>query len=380
MNFDRIEDIVQRAQLAAGDKTGSADSSAEREKIQTVAAQFESMLLAQMLKEMRKSESWDDESESEADGLGAQSFFETLDVELATHLAKAKGFGLSKQLVDALAGSDRGQTRVGPGSEQGQFGVRPGSDQGQIGVRTGSDQGPTMVAARLNYLGRTESNSRNSVGFPVPPAGSAADAAGIALDAAGMSAAPTGMSASAAAIAASATGISASPTGISVNPGGEVTSQFGWRRDPFTGRAKFHRGIDVAAAYGEDIQTAGAGRVVFSGNQRGYGTTVIVQHPDGVKTRYAHLSAAVVSAGDELQAGQVVGRAGRSGRATGTHLHFEVIADGKQVDPLKWAQKWAETAHAPAQSEALKHTGVVADLAVSRSTDLQETTGHVHED
>jgi murein DD-endopeptidase MepM/ murein hydrolase activator NlpD len=155
-----------------------------------------------------------------------------------------------------------------------------------------------------------------------------------------------------------------------------VTSHFGWRRDPFTGKAKFHRGIDVRAAYGEDIQTAGAGRVVFSGNQRGYGTTVIVQHADGVKTRYAHLSAALVSAGDQVQAGQVLGRAGRSGRATGTHLHFEVMADGKHVDPLKWA----DTAHAPAQAEALKHTGLVADLAVSRSTGLQETTGHVHED
>jgi len=362
MNFDRIADIVQRAQLAAGDKTGSADSSsAEREKLQTVAAQFESMLLAQMLKEMRKSESWDDESESEPDGLGAESFFETLDVELATHLAKAKGFGLSKQMVDALAGSDRGQTRVGPGSDRGPTGVRPGSDRG-----------PTMVAARLNYLGRTESNSSNAAGFPVQPAGMAADAAGIALDVAGIaldvagiSAAPTGMSVSAPAIAAGATGISASPAGISVNPGGEVTSQFGWRRDPFTGRAKFHRGIDVAAAYGEDIQTAGAGRVVFSGHQRGYGNTVIVQHPDGVQTRYGHLSAALVSAGDELKAGQVVGRAGRSGRATGTHLHFEVIANGKQVDPLKWAEKWAETAHESVRPEALKHTGVVADLAIS---------------
>jgi murein DD-endopeptidase MepM/ murein hydrolase activator NlpD len=117
----------------------------------------------------------------------------------------------------------------------------------------------------------------------------------------------------------------------------------------------------VRAAYGEDIQAAGAGKVVFSGTQRGYGTTVIVQHPDGVQTRYAHLSAALVSAGDELQAGQVVGRAGRTGRATGTHLHFEVIADGKQVDPLKWA----ETARAAVRPEALKHTGVVADLAIS---------------
>jgi murein DD-endopeptidase MepM/ murein hydrolase activator NlpD len=158
-----------------------------------------------------------------------------------------------------------------------------------------------------------------------------------------------------------AAGISTSVAGISVNPGGEVTSQFGWRRDPFTGKAKFHRGIDVRAAYGEDIQTAGAGQVVFSGTQKGYGTTVIVQHPDGVKTRYAHLSAALVSAGDTLQAGQIVGRAGRSGRATGTHLHFEVIADGKHVDPLKWA----ESAHAGAHSGALKHTGVIADLAGS---------------
>jgi len=124
MNFDRVTDIVQRAQLAAGDKAGSADSaSADREKIQTVAAQFESMLLSQMLKEMRKSESWDDESEGEADGLGAESFFETLDVELATHLAKVKGFGLSKQMVDALGGSEQGQTSVRPGSDQVQIGV-----------------------------------------------------------------------------------------------------------------------------------------------------------------------------------------------------------------------------------------------------------------
>ena len=129
MSFERVTDIVQRAQLAAGDKAGSSQStSADREQIKTVAAQFESLLLAQMLKDMRKSESWDDEPEAESDGLGAESFFETLDVELATHLAKVKGFGLSQQLIDALEGSDRGQT-----------GVRPGSDRGQNGVRTGSD-------------------------------------------------------------------------------------------------------------------------------------------------------------------------------------------------------------------------------------------------
>jgi murein DD-endopeptidase MepM/ murein hydrolase activator NlpD len=352
MSFERVTDIVQRAQLAAGDKAGSSQStSADREQIKTVAAQFESLLLAQMLKDMRKSESWDDEPEAESDGLGAESFFETLDVELATHLAKVKGFGLSQQLIDALEGSDRGQTGVRPGSDQGQTGVRPGSDRGQNGVRTGSDQGLTLVTARLNFAGLTDHLAVNPGTVSVEPAGIPPEPAGIPPEPAGISREPAG--------------IAASKGGISVNPGGEVTSQFGWRRDPFTGKAKFHRGIDVRAAYGEDIQTAGAGRVVFSGHQRGYGNTVIVQHPDGVQTRYGHLSAALVSAGDELKAGQVVGRAGRSGRATGTHLHFEVIANGKQVDPLKWAEKWAETAHESVRPEALKHTGVVADLAIS---------------
>lgn len=115
---------------------------------------------------------------------------------------------------------------------------------------------------------------------------------------------------------------------------GNVTSSFGWRRDPFTGAAKFHRGVDLKAAYGEDIQAAGEGRVVFSGQQGGYGTTVLIEHADGTRTRYAHLSVALVGQGDAVASGQAIGRAGRSGRATGTHLHFEVIgADGRHLDP-----------------------------------------------
>jgi murein DD-endopeptidase MepM/ murein hydrolase activator NlpD len=115
---------------------------------------------------------------------------------------------------------------------------------------------------------------------------------------------------------------------------GDVTSQFGWRRDPFTGQAKFHRGVDLRAAYGQDVNAAGEGRIMFSGQQGGYGTTVLIEHADGTRTRYAHLSVALVSAGDVVASGEPVGRAGRSGRATGTHLHFEVMdADGRPLDP-----------------------------------------------
>jgi murein DD-endopeptidase MepM/ murein hydrolase activator NlpD len=117
-------------------------------------------------------------------------------------------------------------------------------------------------------------------------------------------------------------------------PAGTVTSSFGWRSDPFHGAARFHRGIDIRAAYGQDVPTAGDGRVLTAGTEGGYGETVVVEHAGGIRTRYAHLSVVLVAPGDQVRQGQSVGRAGASGRATGTHLHFEVVAaDGTPVNP-----------------------------------------------
>jgi murein DD-endopeptidase MepM/ murein hydrolase activator NlpD len=101
-----------------------------------------------------------------------------------------------------------------------------------------------------------------------------------------------------------------------------------------TGQARFHRGVDLKAAYGQDVQAAGYGTVVASGSQGGYGTTVVIEHTDGTKTRYAHLSVALVPEGTQVAPGQLIGRVGSSGRSTGPHLHFEVIgADGQPLDP-----------------------------------------------
>jgi murein DD-endopeptidase MepM/ murein hydrolase activator NlpD len=111
------------------------------------------------------------------------------------------------------------------------------------------------------------------------------------------------------------------------------TSPFGWRRDPFSGATAYHRGVDLRAAYGEPIGVADAGTVVFAGEQRGYGQTVVVEHAGGVRTRYAHLSSVTTAAGAEVKPGEAIGRAGKSGRATGTHLHFEVTQNGRPVDP-----------------------------------------------
>jgi murein DD-endopeptidase MepM/ murein hydrolase activator NlpD len=114
-----------------------------------------------------------------------------------------------------------------------------------------------------------------------------------------------------------------------------VTSGFGWRQDPFSGASSFHSGIDVRAAEGDRVTSTGAGRVVFAGTEGGYGTSVVVQHANGLSTRYAHLSAAMVTAGDLIQDGQLLGLAGQTGRATAPHLHYEVRVDGRAVDPLQ---------------------------------------------
>jgi murein DD-endopeptidase MepM/ murein hydrolase activator NlpD len=117
---------------------------------------------------------------------------------------------------------------------------------------------------------------------------------------------------------------------------GSITSQYGWRTDPIAGGQRFHRGIDIRAAYGDTVQAAGPGRVVFSGEQSGYGTTVVIEHEGGVRTRYAHLSAATVQTGDDVAAGAAIGQVGSTGRATGTHLHFEVTVNGQPVAPSEW--------------------------------------------
>jgi murein DD-endopeptidase MepM/ murein hydrolase activator NlpD len=116
---------------------------------------------------------------------------------------------------------------------------------------------------------------------------------------------------------------------------GRITSSFGTRRDPIDSRQRQHRGLDIAAPRGTPIEAAAEGRVVFAGDQRGYGRTVIIEHADGRRTRYAHADELQVSAGDCVAAGQIIATVGSTGRATGPHLHFEVIEEGRQIDPLK---------------------------------------------
>lgn len=113
-----------------------------------------------------------------------------------------------------------------------------------------------------------------------------------------------------------------------------VTSSFGTRVDPIDGHRGVHRGVDMAVPTGTPVLAAAAGVVRLAGRHGGYGNLVELRHADGSATRYAHLSAILVRAGEPVAQGQLIARAGATGRATGAHLHFEYRVGGVAVDPL----------------------------------------------
>jgi murein DD-endopeptidase MepM/ murein hydrolase activator NlpD len=123
-----------------------------------------------------------------------------------------------------------------------------------------------------------------------------------------------------------------------------LTSTFGYRADPFLGRLALHPGVDLAEAYGAEIHAAAAGRVVHAGSAGGYGIMVEIDHGNGLATRYAHMSEALVEEGQEVDKGAVLGRLGSTGRSTGPHLHYEVRVDGEPVDPERYLRAGADLA------------------------------------
>lgn len=131
---------------------------------------------------------------------------------------------------------------------------------------------------------------------------------------------------------------------------GPVGSGFGFRSDPFTGRAALHTGLDFPADVGTAIVAAAGGVVLNTEVHPQYGQMVELDHGNGLVTRYAHTSRVMVKQGDLIKRGQTIAAVGSTGRSTGPHLHFEVLVDGVQQDPAKFL---AGKAGAPAMAQAL---------------------------
>ena len=122
-----------------------------------------------------------------------------------------------------------------------------------------------------------------------------------------------------------------------------VTDVYGWREHPLfqNGKTYFHSGVDLEAAAGSHILAVADGTVVESGYNEAYGYMVILEHAGGVQTFYAHMTDSLVSTGDTVQQGQIIGTVGSTGWSTGPHLHLGVMIDGESVDPLAALQSEA---------------------------------------
>ena len=117
---------------------------------------------------------------------------------------------------------------------------------------------------------------------------------------------------------------------------GHLTSGFGYRVNPFTGRSVLHAGIDIANRVGTPVVSPARGRVTSTGWQNAYGNCVVIDHGNAITTRYAHLQSSTVKEGQVVNRGEVIGTMGNTGRSTGPHLHYEVRVGGVPVNPMRY--------------------------------------------
>ncbi len=128
-----------------------------------------------------------------------------------------------------------------------------------------------------------------------------------------------------------------SPAGRPVRKGW-LSSYYGKRTDPFNGRQEMHKGIDFAGQMGSEVVATAAGVVTWAGKRYGYGRLIEINHGNGISTRYGHCEQVLVKVGQTVKQGETVGLMGSSGRSTGPHVHYEVLKDGRQVNPTQYVR------------------------------------------
>jgi len=123
---------------------------------------------------------------------------------------------------------------------------------------------------------------------------------------------------------------------------GWLSSYYGTRKDPFTGKPAMHKGVDFAGSENASIIATASGVVSWAGERYGYGQLIEINHGDGLKTRYGHNKELTVSVGDVVTKGQVIAKMGSTGRSTGPHVHYEILRNNRQIDPTKYVYRKAK--------------------------------------
>ena len=123
---------------------------------------------------------------------------------------------------------------------------------------------------------------------------------------------------------------------------GWLSSYFGTRKDPFNGRPAMHKGVDFAGKEDAEIIATAAGVVSWASDRYGYGNLIEINHGKGLKTRYGHNKNLLVNVGDVVSKGQVIARMGNTGRSTGPHVHYEILKNNSQINPIKYVYRKAK--------------------------------------
>lgn len=265
------------------------------------------MFISEMMRGMRESMLSDDEQDS---GLGSATMTDTFDTEFGRSMSGAGGLGLARVMLEAF---------VGRGGSLTASLTRPSADAAlpTAGSTPAASVSPRVAAAPASVASAYAASAAGGAVVPERPSrihvhdGDADGEGGAATT-----------------VRRQAVGTNAPVRALP----GPVTSGFGWRHDPFTGKSTFHAGTDIRLAYGQDVASVAAGRVTSVGDRSGYGLTVVIDHGQGLETRYAHLSSTSVKVGEVVESGQVVARSGNSGRSTGPHLHLEARRHGRAVE------------------------------------------------
>jgi murein DD-endopeptidase MepM/ murein hydrolase activator NlpD len=125
------------------------------------------------------------------------------------------------------------------------------------------------------------------------------------------------------------------PAGLPVQKGW-LSSHFGYRADPFSGKRTFHHGVDIAGKNGSNVVAVASGIVTFADDKNGYGYLIEIDHGEGYVTRYGHNKEILIKTGDLVKQSDVIAKMGSTGRSTGPHVHFEVLKNGKKINPRKF--------------------------------------------